>query len=139
MLLVQNRPFFQLFFLGIVSQENMFYDILEPTNTFLGYKNEKFKKSKNWHFSKGLTHAFGPKMAIFPTFFLRQYRPRKCHLPYSRTKKHLSRPEKHKVQKSRKIDIFPKGLTHAFNPKMAIYPTFFFQAIYARKMSFTIF
>ena len=23
---------------------------------------------KNWHFSKGLTHGFGPKMAFFPTF-----------------------------------------------------------------------
>ena len=28
--------------------------------------------------------------------------------------------------KSRKIDIFPKGLTHGFGPKMAILPTSFF-------------
>ena len=27
--------------------------------------------------------------------------------------------------KSRKIDIFPKGLTHGFRPKRAIFPTFF--------------
>ena len=27
--------------------------------------------------------------------------------------------------KSSKIDIFAKGLTHAFGPKMAIFPTFF--------------
>ena len=27
--------------------------------------------------------------------------------------------------KSRNIDIFPKGLTHGFGPKMAIFPTFF--------------
>ena len=47
MLLVQKWPFFQLFFLGIVGQENVFYDILEPTNTFLGYKDEELKKSKN--------------------------------------------------------------------------------------------
>ena len=26
-------------------QENVFYDILERKNVFLGYKNEKFKKS----------------------------------------------------------------------------------------------
>ena len=45
------------------------YNILEPKNTFLGYKNTQFKKSKNWNFSKGLTHAFGPKMAIFSTLF----------------------------------------------------------------------
>ena len=28
--------------------------------------------------------------------------------------------------KSRKIDIFPRGLTHSFGPKMAIFSTFFF-------------
>ena len=27
--------------------------------------------------------------------------------------------------KSPKIDIIPKGLTHGFGPKMAIFPTFF--------------
>ena len=41
---------------------------------------------------------------------------------------------------SGKVDIFPKGLTHGFSPKMAIFGTFFFlQEIQARKMSFTIF
>ena len=56
-------------FLGSISQENVFYKIVEEKNAFLGYKNEKFKKSKNWHFSKGVTHGFGPKMASFPTVF----------------------------------------------------------------------
>ena len=55
MVLVQNWPFFDLFILGIIGQENVFYDILERKNNFLGYKNKKFKKSKNWDFSKGLT------------------------------------------------------------------------------------
>ena len=65
MVLVQKWPFFQLFFLGNLGQENVFYDILERINAFLRQKNKKFKKSKNWHFSDG----FGPKMAIFLTFF----------------------------------------------------------------------
>ena len=69
MVLVQKWPFFQLFFLGNIGQENVFYDILERKNAFLGYKNKKFKKSKNCIFPKGLTHGFGPKMAILPTFF----------------------------------------------------------------------
>ena len=47
MVLVQKWPFFQPFFLGNIGQENVFYDILEPRNNFLGYKNEKFKKSRN--------------------------------------------------------------------------------------------
>ena len=45
--LVKNSPFFQLFVLGNIGQENVFYDILERINAFLGYKNKKFKKTKN--------------------------------------------------------------------------------------------
>ena len=52
MVLVQKCPFFRFFFLGIKGQENVFYDILERKNAFLSYKNKKFKKSKNWHFSQ---------------------------------------------------------------------------------------
>ena len=43
---------FTIFFLlGSIGQENVFYDILERKNAFLGYKNKKSKKSKKWHFS----------------------------------------------------------------------------------------
>ena len=38
---------FATFFLGNIGQENVFYDILEGKKAFLGYKNKKFKKSKN--------------------------------------------------------------------------------------------
>ena len=62
---------FPTFFFGNMGQENVFYDILKRKNAFLGYKNKKFKKSKIWHFSKGLTHGFGRKMAIFPTMFFK--------------------------------------------------------------------
>ena len=41
--------------------------------------------------------------------------------------------------KRRKTDIFPKGLIHGFGPKLAIFPPYFFQAIYAIKMCFMIF
>ena len=50
--LVQKWPFFQLFFFGNIVEENVFYDILERKSAFLGYKNKKFKKSKNWYFLK---------------------------------------------------------------------------------------
>ena len=52
--MVQNWPIFQIFFLGNIGQENVFYDILQRKNDFLGYKKKKFKKSKNSHFSKGV-------------------------------------------------------------------------------------
>ena len=47
MVLVQKWPFFQLFILGNIGEENVLYDILERKNAFLSYKNEKFKKGKN--------------------------------------------------------------------------------------------
>ena len=43
----ENGHFSKIFFLGTIGQENVFYDILERKKTFLGYKNKKFKKSKN--------------------------------------------------------------------------------------------
>ena len=69
MVLVQKWPFFPLFFLRNIGQENTFYHILERKNTILGYKNTMSKNSKIWHFSKGVNRGFGPKMAIFPPFF----------------------------------------------------------------------
>ena len=52
--MVQKWPFFgKNFFLSIIGQENVFYDILEQKNTFLGYENKKFKKSKDLLFSNG--------------------------------------------------------------------------------------
>ena len=41
MVLVQERAFSQLFFLCNIGQENVFYDILERKNRFLGYKNKE--------------------------------------------------------------------------------------------------
>ena len=44
---------FSTFYWGNIGQENVYYDILERKNAFLGFKNKKFKKSKSWHFAKG--------------------------------------------------------------------------------------
>ena len=58
------------FFFGNIGQKNVFYDILERQNAFVGYKNEKSKKSKNWHFFKGVNPWFSSTNGHFPTFFL---------------------------------------------------------------------
>ena len=52
MVFVEKWPVFQLFFLGDIGQENVFYDILHQNNPLKNYKNKKIKKSKNGHFSK---------------------------------------------------------------------------------------
>ena len=168
----QKWPVFKLFsFLGSLGQ------------AFLPFKNKKSKRASNWHFSKGVNSSYGfcPKLAIFPIFFFRHYRPEKCFLRNYRTKiaflsyknKKFKRSKnshffkvvtpwfwsknghfsnfffvgnigqenvvydilerkkaflryKNKKFKSRKIDIFAKGLNHCFGPKMSIFPTFFF-------------
>ena len=68
MVLVQKWPFFQLFLLGNIGQENVFYNILERKNAFLGYKNKKFKNSKNRHFPKGVNPWFWSKNGHFSNF-----------------------------------------------------------------------
>ena len=88
----KNGHYSNFFFLGNIGQENVFHDILELKNAFLGYKSKKFKKSKNWHFFKGVNPCFWSKNAHFSNFFFfRWYRPGKCLWRYSRAKKRLSR------------------------------------------------
>ena len=60
---------FSTFFYGNIGQENVFCDILEPKNAFLGYKNNKFKTSRNWHFSKGVSPWFCSKNFSNSFFF----------------------------------------------------------------------
>ena len=38
----KNGHFSNFYFLGNIGKENVFYDILERKNPFLGYKNKKF-------------------------------------------------------------------------------------------------
>ena len=70
MVLVQKWPFFEVVFLRNIGQENSLNDIVELNNAFLRYKTRSSKSRKIYIFPKGLTHGLGPKMAIFPTFFL---------------------------------------------------------------------
>ena len=85
MFLVQKSPFFKIIFLGIIGQENVFYDIPEGKNAFLRYKNKKFKKSKMAIFPKGLTHGLCQKMAIFQLFLLGNIGQGNVFFWYSRT------------------------------------------------------
>ena len=44
--------------------------------------------------------------------------------------------KKTKSSKSRNIDIFPKGLTHGFGPKVTIFPTLFYSQYRPEKCLF---
>ena len=122
----KNGHFFNFFFLGKIGQENMFYDILERKNAFLGYKNKTLKKSKNCYFSKGVNPLFLDKNGLFGNFFLLGKIGLENVFYYNLEPKNAFLRSKKKSSKSRKIAIFSKGLTHGFCPKMAIFPTSFF-------------
>ena len=68
---------FPIFFLGNIGQENVCYDILERENALFGYKNNKFRKSKNLHFSKGVNPWFWSKNGHLSNFFLKAMQARK--------------------------------------------------------------
>ena len=71
--LVQKWPLFaNVFFFGNIGPENVFYDILEQRNAFLGFKDKKFKNPKNWHFSKGVKPWFWSKNGHFFNFFFQE-------------------------------------------------------------------
>ena len=130
------------FFLSNKGKENVLYDILEPKNAFLRYKNKKFKQSKYSYFLKRVNQWFQSKNGHFSNFFLTQYRTAKCLLRYSKTKKQYSKTKKPMVlvqKQQANIDIFPKGVNPSFWSKNGHFSNFFFQAAHARKMSFTIF
>ena len=118
----------------------MSFTIFENEKTpFYAIKTRSLKSRKIDIFRKGLTHGFGPKMAIFRLYWFKNKNFSKFFFSGNigqqnvfydiLQRKNAFLGYKNGKFESRKIDIFPKGLTHAFSPKMTIFPTFFFQAI----------
>ena len=119
--------FLPYFFQAIQARKMLFTIIQSEKTPFQALKTTSSKSRKLHIFPEGLTHSFGPKLAVFPTFFFRKYRPGKCLLRYSRAPKRFFWAIKTRRPKSRKIEMFPKRLTHGFGRIMAIFPTFYFR------------
>ena len=129
----------------------MSFTIFQNEKTpFQAIKTRSSKSRKIDIFPKGLTHGFCPNMAIFPTFFLgtlghfcniffQALLVRKMSFTIFQNEKTPFQAIKTRRSKSQKIAIFPKGLTHGFGPKMAIFSSSLFQVTQAREMSSTIF
>ena len=160
----KNRHFFNFFFFQAIWVRKMSFTIFQNKKKkrlsipkkngagkcLLRYSRTKKrlsrpKKKKNSKsrkiaiFPKGLTHGFGRKMALFPTLFFQVNEITKISFTIFWNVKMFLQPIKTRNSKSRKIAIILKGLTHGFCTKMAIFPSSFFQAIWGRKISFTIF
>ena len=114
------------YFLRNLKKENFFYDILEQKNAFLRSKNKKQKKSKNSHFSQGVNPWFCSKNGHFSNSSFQAIQTSKISFRIFQNEKTPFYAIKTKSPKNRKIGIFPKGLTHGFGRKMAIFSTFRF-------------
>ena len=117
---------FPTFFFGNIDQENVFYDILERKNSFLGYKNKKLKKSKYWHFTKGVNPLFWSKNGHFSNFSFLGKKTQENIFYDNLERKNVFLGYQKKKLKKLKNGHFYKGLTHGFGLKMAIFPTFLF-------------
>ena len=88
----------------------------------------KTRSLKSWKiniFLQGLTHGFVAKMAIYRTFFSKQYRPGKCFLCYSTSKKRLLSYKNKKFEKSKNWHFF-KVVNPWFWSKNSHFSNFFF-------------
>ena len=107
------------FFLAIQATKICF-TIFQNEKTFCQPTKKRSSKSRKIEiFPKRLTHGFGQKMAIFRCFFFFAIQARKMCFTIFQNKKTPDQPIKKTRSKSRKIEIFPKGLTHGFGQKMA--------------------
>ena len=126
MVLVQIWSFFQPFFLGNIGQKNDFYDILERKNAFLRYKNKKFRMWKNLSYSKGVNPQFWCKYGHSSNLYFQAILVRKMTFTIFQNEETPFQAIKNaRTTKCRKIEDFPKGLTHRFGHKTGRFSNFF--------------
>ena len=129
MVFVQKWPFLQFFLLGKIAQENVFNDILETKNAFLGYKNKKFRKSKKWHVSKGVNPWFWSKTSHFFNFFFFGNIGQENVSYENLERKNAFLDYKKKKFKKSKHWHFSKGVNPWFLSKNGHFSNFFYYAI----------
>ena len=120
-----NNGHFSILFFGNISQENVFYNILKRKNAFLAHNNKKFKKSKNWDFSKRVNPWFWSKIAIFPSFFIANRGQENVFYDILERKNAFLSYNNKKFKKSKNWD-FSKGVNPWFWSKNGHFPIFFY-------------
>ena len=129
MVLVKNWSFSMCFFKGNISQENVFYDILERKKPFLGYKNKKFEKWKNCHISKEVSPWFWSKIGHFLNFLLKgNIGQENVFYDILQRKNVFLSYENKKFKKSKNCHFF-KGVSLWFWSKIGHFSKFFPKAI----------
>ena len=151
MVLNKNGHFSNFFFSAIQARKMSFSIFQSEKTLFQAVKTKRTKSRKIDILPKGLTHGFCPKNGhfsnffflgnigqenvFFQSFFFQAIQARKKSFTIFQREKTPFYPIKTRCSKSRKIDIFFKGVNPWFWSKNGHFSTFVFQAIQARKMS----
>ena len=115
------------FFLDNLGHRNVFYDILERKNAFLGCKDKKFKKSMNCHFSKMVNPWFWSKNGhISNFFFLGVIGQENVFYDILEQKSAFLGHKKQKVQKVKKLPFFQREKPMVFFHKWPFLQLLFF-------------
>ena len=111
---------FSTFFLGNIGPKNVFYDIFHWKSAFLVYKNQAPVVQTLDSAIHRINHHPADK------YYGNQLRyPLDSDLSGGYRYPTFEQPGP-EVQKVEKLNFFPKGITHGFRRKLAIFPTFFF-------------
>ena len=126
MVLVKKWPFFHVFFFQAIQTTKICFTIFQNKKTpFQPLKSTRSKSRKIEIFAKAIVLV--KKWPFFHVFFFQAIQARKMCFTIFQNKETPFQPIKTTGSKSRKIGIFPKGLTHGFGQKMAIFPCLFFR------------
>ena len=70
MVLAKIMKSLYFFFFGKIRPKQVIGNVLDRNLAFVDYKNMGLKKSENWHFCKGVSPWFRPKLSnFFSSFF----------------------------------------------------------------------
>ena len=118
---------FPTFFFRAKKARKMCFMIFQNEKTPFQALKIRGSKTPNLRFFSRVNPWFWPKKGHFSIFFFFEIQARKMCFTILQKERTPFLLIKTRSAKSRKIEIFPKGLTHAFRLKMAIFPTFFFR------------
>ena len=90
-------------------------------------KTRSSKSRKIEIFPKGFVPGLCSKLAFFLSFYFQSIQARKMCFMIFQSGKTPFQAIKSRCLKSRKIEIFPKGLVHGFGPKLVFFPSFYFR------------
>ena len=135
MVLVQKWPFFQLFFFQALSTRKIYSMIFQNEKTlFQSIKTRSSKRRTIDIFPGGLTHGFGPKMAIFLFFiFLRIIDQENLFYDILERKNAFLDYQNKKFKKSKKCHFSKRVNPWFWSKKYPLFQLFFFTQYRPRK------